>query len=496
MTKCLEEENYTVSSASNGVDALTLIKDELFDVIFMDISLPGMSNIQLLKWMEKNLIYTPIAVVTEFGTLNDALEYLDNGVIAYIKKPLTSARFKKYIAEINKNLSTQQKNQLLTASEDGSDEIKSHFAPAEKLTDEMIYSQAEMLINNKTLSELFDIIPNTVLVLNKERQIIYSNSYFLELIGVSPEASIGLRPGEVLSCIHAYEDTKGCGTTECCSFCGAVQAIIQAQTTKQQVQRECLMNYNNGEIILSRELFISVTPADHIQDGATIFIAKDISNDKMRMNMERIFFHDLLNTSGSIKNLAECAKKADEVEEIVKYVYYIYDSTDYLIDEINAHKLLMAAERNELSLNYSEFSLIEMVQSITRYFDDYKCEFKLEYQGNTRIVSDKILVYRVVMNMIKNAAEADKKVIRIQISQAKDFVDISVHNQGFINKEAQLQMFKKFFSTKGKGRGIGTYSMKLLGEGLLKGKVWFESSPDTGTEFTLRIPNVTKYITV
>lgn len=56
-------------------------------------------------------------------------------------------------------------------------------------------------------------------------------------------------------------------------------------------------------------------------------------------------------------------------------------------------------------------------------------------------------------------------------------------------EEVQLQLFQRSFSTKGQsGRGIGTYSMKLLSERYLGGKVEFTSREPEGTVFTLTIP--------
>lgn len=491
MTNCLQEENYSVTSTGNGIDALKLIKDHHYDVIFMDMRMPEMSGNQIIKWMKENQIQTPIAVVTAFGTVNNAIESLNNGVIAYIRKPLSAERFKKYIADINEkleNLKPVYTEELhKTAREQAA--INSAYASAAKMTDEIIFSQSQRILKNKVLVDLFDIIPNTILVLNKERQIIYSNRYFLEVIGIGNGEALGLRPGEILNCIHAYKDTNGCGTTECCSVCGAVRAIVEAQRTKLPVQKECLMNYQNGDTVLSREFSISVTPADHIMEGATIFIVRDISNEKLRANMERIFFHDLLDTSGAIKGLAESAGKSSE-EDKQKYICYINESADYMIDEINSHKLIISAEKNEAHINIFEFSITELIKSIVRYYEDYECEFELEFDEDIRVVSDRALVYRVIMNMVKNAVEAAKHTVRISAVEAEDGIEVSVHNQSYIPKEVQLQIFKKFFSTKGNGRGIGTYSMKLIGEGLLKGKVWFVTAPDSGTVFTLRIPKL------
>ena len=50
-------------------------------------------------------------------------------------------------------------------------------------------------------------------------------------------------------------------------------------------------------------------------------------------------------------------------------------------------------------------------------------------------------------------------------------------------QSTQLQVFNRSFTTKGQGRGLGTYSVRLLTERYLKGSVDFVSKPGTGTTF-------------
>jgi len=63
-----------------------------------------------------------------------------------------------------------------------------------------------------------------------------------------------------------------------------------------------------------------------------------------------------------------------------------------------------------------------------------------------------------------------------------------VNNPNFMPREVQLQVFQRSFSTKGAGRGLGTYSIKLLTERYLKGMVSFSTSPETGTTFQAWYP--------
>jgi len=58
-----------------------------------------------------------------------------------------------------------------------------------------------------------------------------------------------------------------------------------------------------------------------------------------------------------------------------------------------------------------------------------------------------------------------------------------------MHEDVQLQLFQRSFSTKsGTGRGVGSYSVKLLTEKYLRGTVTFSSSEAQGTTFTVRLP--------
>ena len=71
---------------------------------------------------------------------------------------------------------------------------------------------------------------------------------------------------------------------------------------------------------------------------------------------------------------------------------------------------------------------------------------------------------------------------------AIDGVSFSVHNPGHIDPAIQAQIFQRYFTTKGEGRGLGTYGMKLLAEEYLGGRVSFASSRARGTTFSVWVP--------
>ena len=93
--------------------------------------------------------------------------------------------------------------------------------------------------------------------------------------------------------------------------------------------------------------------------------------------------------------------------------------------------------------------------------------------------------------MVKNALESTisggKVVLGCEPIKDESF-RFWIHNDAVIPKEIQTRLFYKATSTKSSERGLGTISMRLVGEKYLKGKVNFNSSENDGTLFMIDLP--------
>lgn len=97
---------------------------------------------------------------------------------------------------------------------------------------------------------------------------------------------------------------------------------------------------------------------------------------------------------------------------------------------------------------------------------------------------------RILENMLKNGLEASTEgsTVTLRFSKSAGSAVFEVHNASFMEEAVQKQVFRRYFSTKGQDRGLGTWGMKLLAEDYLGGRVGFRSTRDQGTTFSLTLP--------
>ena len=370
-------------------------------------------------------------------------------------------------------------------------ELETQFAPAERENVSKLMEQNQLFSQNKSMIEITNSVSQMLVVLNKQRQIIYANQLFCNLLGLTEiENYIGKRPGEALNCIHSKQTKGGCGTTEFCKTCGAVNAILESQSGIKSTQ-ECRISVENNEAL---DLRVTATPYFTLDEEFTIFVVNDISNEKRRQTLERVFFHDVLNSAGGISGLSSVINDVTDPEEIHEIASMINRSADNLINEIQLQRQLSAAERGDLELNLVEIPSKNTLQQVAELYSKHEitADKLIVISANSEnfiINTDAVLLRRILGNMTKNALEATlpEGVVTLSCFRKDKKYVFAVHNNNYIEKEAQLQLFKRSFSTKGIGRGIGTYSMKLFGEKYLKGNVDFVSTPEKGTTFFIEL---------
>jgi signal transduction histidine kinase len=365
----------------------------------------------------------------------------------------------------------------------------SFFAPSGRVSEQALLHEKNIVARSEMITTLLNAMPDFLLVLNEKRQIVAVNQRLLTAFGVeNPDVMLGLRPGEAVGCIHSKDGADGCGTAKNCSVCGAVIAILSSQDTGLPQQRECQLML--GDNCHALDLDVLATPVTLEEESFTVLALRDISSEKRRYVMERVFFHDILNSAGGIRGLASLLNDGASPETESEYKAWMVNLADNLIEEINHQRRLLLAERGDYKPVLEPVDLSELLHDVKRLYENHDRTpgRKIEIEGMPPciLVTDRSLLRRIIGNMVLNGLEASKPgdTVSIWIHCQANRVRISVTNPGEMSLEVQLHLFKRSFSTKEKdGRGLGTYSMKLFGEGYLGGVVDFRSNNGMTTFF-------------
>lgn len=371
----------------------------------------------------------------------------------------------------------------------------SYQPPSGRALRDELNRQAEVWVENPVLHEVLQAMDGFVLLINRQHQILVANVPFLKAVHVEEVIDLrGLRLGEVLGCIHVAEGSDGCGTSPACAQCGVAQAVSCVKQEALKVTYEALLSCHKGHRWEALELRVQASPFPMAGGEQILMVCQDISAEKRRDVLESVFFHDVLNTLGGLRGWVNALNAGLGDPDRVKGKLDVLSAQ--VIDEVRSQRLVTQAERGELALQVSEQAVMKTLHDCITLAQEHPSASGKHIEMATGmegwvVQTDPDLLRRVLLNMTLNALEAShaESTVRLGAELSKGGICFTVHNSGVIPPEVQGRIFQRSYSTKAKrGRGLGTYSMKLLGETYLGGRVDFTSVEGEGTFFRLFLP--------
>jgi signal transduction histidine kinase len=403
-----------------------------------------------------------------------------------------------------------------TPSEDVVAKLPTAFAPAERASIDEVARQHRKLEGLPFVCAFLDAMPNMAVVLNSDRQIVLMNRAFRDFLSTGDpdsaasdqrrevfealvNSALGKRPGEAVGCIHSKETDGGCGTTKFCRNCGAARAIVNSQKWRGLDVQECRLTVGNADRVeISVDFRVWAQSLDVEGEWFTVFSLIDISHEKRREALERIFFHDVMNTASGVQGLSDLMAQGQLPDDGIRDAAGIMSqSAEQLVEEIEAQRALSAAESGDLEVAPRVLRSMELIRRVLNVLRTASVSKGRELHVDSatqpfEFTSDAVLLRRVLVNLVKNALEAVPAggIVTVGARREPDAVVFTVHNATVMPADVQLQVFQRSYSTKGAGRGLGTYSIRLLTRHYLAGQVSFVSNDAEGTVFTVRLPRV------
>lgn len=367
------------------------------------------------------------------------------------------------------------------------------FASPYRSTPEELASDLELIADNPVINGLMNFVSGLFAVLNHNRQVLILNKYFFEMMGVDDSGGIfGLRVGEAVNCIHAFDMPAGCGTSRFCSSCGAAISMVTALEGRNSDEKTCAIDILKNDKIINLHFSVRSCPVDLENRRFILIFFQDISRDQQLYNLKKVFFHDINNILSGLIGRCEIllyndspAKKSD-IEEI-------YGCSMRIASEIAIQRNFFAVDSYVPKPVYEKISVVLIFDDLAGIFRNHPAsearilEF-MPIEEDLVFVSDRSLIVRILGNMITNAFEAtgEGETVRVFWGYEEKRIIFSVWNREPVPGNIAKRIFQRNFSTKkGLERGLGTYSMKFFGESILKGKVDFSTSGEKGTVFSL-----------
>jgi len=355
---------------------------------------------------------------------------------------------------------------------------------------EEILRQVEAASRSPVIAAVLEAADGAVIVLNAQRQIVAANER--GALAVQPDPVLGFRVGEALGCVNARA-AGDCGILPACRQCGALGAILRCHGEGRSIEAECLLRtaLPGGEGL---ELNVRATPLEVEGYRLTAVSLRDVSAEKRRDALEQLFLHDVLNTVAGIRGWSARLRRGSVPAAAASE--RIDQLTVQLEREIRDHRTLVLAERGELVLERAPVRAAELLADLAALFSSHRAarERRLAVApapADLVLETDASILLRVLVNMVVNGLEASAPggEVRIACSAIRGEALFQVHNAGVMAAHVQARIFQRSFSTKAeRGRGLGTYGMKLLGERYLGGAVSFTSDAERGTLFTIVLP--------
>lgn len=142
IVKMLEEEHYLVEHLTDGFIAEQVIKKDVYDLVILDLMLPGKDGVLVCKSIRKEKINVPILMLTARASIDDRIIGLDAGADDYLVKPFNMFELRARISSLLKR-SVQRESNILIHRNLSLNRSKNTFSKNDK---EIVLTSKEFII--------------------------------------------------------------------------------------------------------------------------------------------------------------------------------------------------------------------------------------------------------------------------------------------------------------------------------------------------------------
>ena len=100
LTQALECEEWQTDTAVNGEDALQKLEESEFDLMLLDLKMPGMDGMEVLRHVAEDRPEVRVVIITAYGTIESAVDAMKLGAVDYLQKPFAAKEIREVVARV------------------------------------------------------------------------------------------------------------------------------------------------------------------------------------------------------------------------------------------------------------------------------------------------------------------------------------------------------------------------------------------------------------
>ncbi|WAC06640.1 MAG: response regulator [Thermodesulfobacteriota bacterium] len=470
--RILTKEGWKVETAENGEVGLELIKMGDFQIILLDLMMPGIRGMEVLKKIREEYPKLIVIVITGYATIDNAVEAMKNGAYDFISKPFTPDQLRIVVRRAEDKLKLEHEAELLRRER-------------ERSLKDIAYEKTRTFT-------IINQMADGVLVTDKHGTIVLHNPAATRLFGLGKDPPLGK---------HIFDWTKSNELTQ------IVEGVLSMEGANppQGMTRE--LSWGSPPNVF----FVAHAAPVRNEDGevlGSVTIFNDVTwfkkLDQMKSDFVEMVSHELRSPLSSIRQSTSLItdRLVGEINEKQQEILSrILDRLDGLLLMINNLLDLSRIEAGGLIQQTEKIFLPEIIQSAVELMTPEAGKKKLHFEVTCdpqlcTIHADRQGMETIFTNLLTNAVkynQEDGKVI-INAQNRGEFVEIKVTDTGVgISKVDLPNIFDKFFrirteyTRKVVGSGLGLPLVKAIIEAHL-GTITVESEFEKGTTFTILLP--------
>lgn len=108
LSQALQLFKVPIHTAMNGEEALVKMKAESFDIVLLDLKMPGMNGIEVLEKIRENWPSVKVMIITAHGTMEAAVDAMKLGAVDFIQKPFSVKEIRNMVSQVIKRESLNE----------------------------------------------------------------------------------------------------------------------------------------------------------------------------------------------------------------------------------------------------------------------------------------------------------------------------------------------------------------------------------------------------